>query len=99
MIFFYFGAPRQPFIENHVIFYREGRYVDTASFLVITTSFNTMGILRALGLAVVIIVLRVLVPEIWNGLEHLVLSSLSLGSSLVDHLQAAVGSIPLSFVH
>ena len=58
-----------------------------------------MGILRAIGLGLVILVLRFLVPEIWTGLEHLILSTFSLGSTLVGHLQAAVGAIPISLAH
>jgi|GEM_PF-1537543 hypothetical protein len=75
----------------------ERALVESFSFLVITTSGNAMGILRAIGLGLVIIVLRFLVPSVWNGLEHLVIKALSLGSSLVDHLQAAVGALPIPF--
>ncbi len=52
-----------------------------------------MALLQAIGLGVVIIVLRVLVPEIWNALEHLALSFLATAGTLADHLQAAVGAM------
>ncbi len=56
-----------------------------------------MALLQAFGLGVAIIVLRMLAPEIWNALEHFVLSSLSLASGVIDHLQAGVGAIMLPF--
>lgn len=52
-----------------------------------------MGILHAIGLALVIIVLRVLVPEMWDALLHLALSLLAVAGTLADGLQAAVGAM------
>ncbi len=52
-----------------------------------------MGILHAIGLGIGIIVLRVLVPEIWNVLEHVILSTLTFAGVLVDQLQATTGAI------
>jgi len=90
------SAVRQT-IENQLIFYGEGRFVEPASFLVIITLVkNTMALLRALGLGVAIIVLQLLAPQIWSALEHLILSALSVGGELVSHLQAAAAVIPLS---
>ncbi len=57
--------------------------------------FTAMALLPAIGLGVAIIVLRILAPEIWSALEHLVLSALSLASDLTGHLQAAVGTMTL----
>lgn len=52
-----------------------------------------MALLPAIGLGVVIIVLRVLAPGIWHALEHFVFNLLAFGSDALDYLQAAVGSI------
>ena len=48
-----------------------------------------MAIWNALGLAVVIIVLRMYAPEIWDALETLALSVLASLGMLADHMQAA----------
>ena len=50
---------------------------------------------EAIGLAVVIVVLRVYAPEIWSSLEHVILSVLSSLGTLADHAQAAVGASTL----
>ena len=54
-----------------------------------------MALLRAIGLGVVIVVLRMLAPEIWNALEHFTIGLLTFGNELVGHLQAAAAVITL----
>ena len=54
-----------------------------------------MAIWEAIGLGVVIIVLRLYAPEVWNALEHVALSLLATLNTLADHLQAATTASPL----
>lgn len=63
--------------------------------LYLSVSLRLMGILQAIGLGLVIIVLRVLVPDIWNALEHTALSLLAVAGTLANHLQAAVGAMTI----
>ena len=51
-----------------------------------------MALFHALGLGVAIIVLQVLVPDIWNALERLILTLLSAGMDVLNHLQAATAT-------
>lgn len=94
MLRYVFGDSCRSFIENPNDFL-QGRkvHVETSSFLVLIHGANAMGIFQAIGLALVIIVLRVLVPEIWNALEHTALSILTTAGMLVDHLQASIGTL------
>ncbi len=54
-----------------------------------------MAIWEAIGLAVVIVVLRMYAPEIWSSVEHVALTLLATLGVLADHLQAAAGSSTL----
>jgi len=54
-----------------------------------------MAIWEAIGLAVVIVVLRMYAPEIWSSLEHVVLTVLATLGTLADHMQAAAGTSSL----
>ncbi|MDO8593973.1 MAG: hypothetical protein Q7R93_00460 [bacterium] len=54
-----------------------------------------MALFQVIGLGIAIFVLQVLAPEIWNSLQHLTLSVLSVAGNLVNHLQAAVAQSAL----
>lgn len=53
-----------------------------------------MALLRAVGLGVAIIVLRLLTPALWSAAESFLLSAVSLGSDMIHYVAAAVGSLP-----
>ena len=57
---------------------------------------TTMKILGALGLGLGIIIIRSLVPDIFQALENTLLQFFHLASSLLDKTQVLVNAIPVS---
>jgi len=53
-----------------------------------------MALLRAIGLGVAIIVLRLLAPPLWNAVENVLLSFLSLGGDMIRYVASAIASFP-----
>lgn len=54
-----------------------------------------MGILKALGLGLAILVLKFLVPEVFSALTEALVSFFALASTVFGTFQAAVGTVSL----